>query len=560
MVSRLRKTNIWEILGGIVIILTILLLINKYIWQNTRSKVNLVNEIENSTSKYLNVKKRQKSIAANIIYTKNKNHPLRISRTVKINLSRNNDKWRLQNNNTSYFLVKKNNHLAIKNQESTKKFKVQIEKIGESQSFFGEADLDLPDNPRTNKIRIYEQEDYLPIFGYHYVSPDNKKIEGRRRQLEIHLSNFQRQIEFLTNKLGCRWITFAEAMEKYIIPQKKLPRYSCVMTIDDGHKDGYQYIFPVLKKFNIPATFYIISGFIGSPGYLTWEQLDEIYRQGNEIGAHTVSAEGLVKTDWFEKKEHRKFTKDDLIWQISQSKKQLEKEGYEVKTFAYPLGEWNKEIVDIIKNNGFIAARDTSRDHFTKDQRTPTTGMNSDFIWHMHYFKPELATNEELKNKMGYNSWWQFEDGYQVIKDKNKNIHRLSSLNDLTPKTYEVVSLPDKGDQIRNNFLLGNSGNFTLEIFASTGEIKSGAYSQLNNITIAIDNKKYETQKGQIKKCRIKSERYYCHFFVKAHLKAGQHTLDVTNNHNGFLRLDKFKIFREFNLKENYQLSIIEYE
>ncbi len=560
MASRLKKKKfLGEIFGGIFILLAIFLLVNKYVL-HSRSKINLANQVEQSVTKHLNARNRIKNITKNIEYTKRKNSQQKINNIIKVNLIKSGNQWLLNGGNTEYYLDNENEQLMIRSYDKSKKFKIRIEGIGESNSFSGKAKLDLPSNAQVNKIRIYEQEDYLPIFGYHYVSPDNKRIEKRRHFLEMHLSDFRRQVDYATNKLGCQWMTFGEAMEKYVIPEKKLPRYTCVMTFDDGHKDGYKYIFPVLKEFNVSATFYIISGFVGTPGYLTWKQLDEIYRQGNEVGAHTVSGEGLVRTDWFEKREHRKFTRKDLIWQITESKKQLQSEGYDTKTFAYPLGEWSDDIVNIIKKDGFIAVRDTSRDYTTLDPRAPAVGMNPDFIWHMNYYKPELATNQELKNKMGYSGWWQFEDGYQVNQDKNQNVHRLSSLKGLTPKTYELVSLPDKGDKITNKFLLGNGGDFTLEIFASTGEVGHGAYSYLNDIKVAIDNELYKTKAGQSKNCKIKSNRYYCSFFVEAPLKAGKHILSVTNNYTGFLRLDKFRLFREFDLKENYKLSIMEYE
>ncbi len=559
MVSWLKKKTFWEILAGIFVPVAIFLLVNKYIL-HSHSKINLANQVEESVVKHINTKNRIENINKNIEYTKKRNLKHKVSNIIKMNLTKDDDRWMLNGTNTEYFLSDEKGQLIIGSYNKNKRFKVKVEGIGESNSFQGKTKLDLPSNALAKKIRVYEQEDYLPIFGYHYVSPDDKKIEKRRHFLEMHLSDFHRQVDYATNELGCRWMTFGEAMEKYVIPEKKLPRHTCVMTFDDGHKDGYEYIFPVLKEFNVSATFYIISGFIGTPGYLTWEQLDEIYRQGSEVGAHTVSGEGLVKADWFEKREHRKFTHKDLVWQITESKKQLRAEGYDTKTFAYPLGEWNDEIVNVIKNDGFIAARDTSRDYTTLDPRAPAVGMNSDFIWHMNYFKPELATNKELKNKMAYSGWWQFEDGYQVEQDENQNIHRLSSLKDLTPKTYELVTLPDKGDKISNKFLLGNGGDFTLEIFASTGEVGHGAYSYLNDIKVTIDNKPYKTKAGQSKNCKLKSNRYYCSFSVEAPLKAGKHILSITNNYTGFLRLDKFRLFRELNLKESYKLSIMEYK
>jgi peptidoglycan/xylan/chitin deacetylase (PgdA/CDA1 family) len=42
-----------------------------------------------------------------------------------------------------------------------------------------------------------------------------------------------------------------------------LPKNAAVITFDDGYKDNYTNALPVLQKHNVPATFYITTGFIG---------------------------------------------------------------------------------------------------------------------------------------------------------------------------------------------------------------------------------------------------------------------------------------------------------
>jgi peptidoglycan/xylan/chitin deacetylase (PgdA/CDA1 family) len=559
MAQRLKKKFIiLEIIASSLIVVILFLLINKYLL-HSHTKSNIVNNIEQSISVYVYNKDRQAAVVDNIAYTTARMNKNEVVNTYALKLSNKNDKWTVRSDGISkYFLDIVGNQLSIDNVDKHKRFKVLVEGIGESTSFQGKAILDLPIEV-SKSFRIYEQEDYVPIFGYHYVSPDSSTIEERRHFLEMHISDFRKQIDYLTNKLNCRWITFGEVMETYVLQDKKIPRRTCVMTFDDGHKDSYKYIFPVLQEFDIPATFYIITDLVGTPGYVRWEQLDEMYRAGNEMGAHTASAEGLIKTDWFERKYHKQFTHDDLVWQITESKRRLEAEGYNPKTFAYPLGEWNNAVVQVIKNNGFIAARDTSRDYTTLDPRAPTVPRDSNIIWHMNYYKPEVDDVKTLQRKMGYNNWWQFEDGYWVDNYSNQNVQRLSSLGDLTKHTYEVVSLPDKLDQISKEFLLANSGEYTMEIFASTGEEKHGAYSYLSEIEVVIDGKVFELQEGNSEKCQLKSGRYYCSFFLQAPLDEGKHTLSVINNHSRFVRFDKFRLSREFTLKENYKLTILEY-
>ncbi len=138
-------------------------------------------------------------------------------------------------------------------------------------------------------------------------------------------------------------------------------------------------------------------------------------------------------------------------------------------------------------------------------------------------------------------------------------MHRFSSVKELTSKTYEIVELPNRGDSISNKFLLANEGKFTLEIFASTGEVGKGEYSYLKNIEITIDGQPVSLRAGNKKECRSLSNRYYCPFSLQIDLKVGKHLITTVNKYSRFLRLDKFRIFRELPLKESYKLHIIEY-
>ena len=174
----------------------------------------------------------------------------------------------------------------------------------------------------------------------------------------------------MTNTLGCRWLTLGELMENYVLKSEKIPKQACAINFDDGHKDGYTIIFPILKKYGVVATFYIITDSLGKQAYMTWEQVDELYRAGHEIGSHTLFGDSIVNTKWFEDKFGRVFDHKELVTQIKDSKEKLEKRGYEVKTFAYPLGEWNRDVVQVVKESGYIAARDTTRDYLISDRRT----------------------------------------------------------------------------------------------------------------------------------------------------------------------------------------------
>ena len=71
------------------------------------------------------------------------------------------------------------------------------------------------------------------------------------------------------------------------------------LTFDDGYANMMKNVLPVLQKDQLHGTFYIISGAINTDSkYMTWNQLQTLYQDGNEIGSHTVLHEALpqVKT------------------------------------------------------------------------------------------------------------------------------------------------------------------------------------------------------------------------------------------------------------------------
>jgi len=75
-----------------------------------------------------------------------------------------------------------------------------------------------------------------------------------------------------------------------------------VITFDDGYFSQYSKAFFLLKEYGMPATFFIITSFVGTTDYMTWEEIGEMasYSPGNgqqpffEFGSHTVDHRSLT--------------------------------------------------------------------------------------------------------------------------------------------------------------------------------------------------------------------------------------------------------------------------
>jgi len=72
----------------------------------------------------------------------------------------------------------------------------------------------------------------------------------------------------------------------------KLPPKSIAITIDGGYKDAFTNVFPILKRHQFPATFFIVPEFIGKGQLINgqpiqcmnWDGVGDIIRSGYEIG------------------------------------------------------------------------------------------------------------------------------------------------------------------------------------------------------------------------------------------------------------------------------------
>ena len=61
------------------------------------------------------------------------------------------------------------------------------------------------------------------------------------------------------------------------------------IALDDGRQSQYDYALPLLEAKGMHATFYVISGDVGTSGYLTVSELQNLQGNGNEIGSHSVT-------------------------------------------------------------------------------------------------------------------------------------------------------------------------------------------------------------------------------------------------------------------------------
>ena len=114
------------------------------------------------------------------------------------------------------------------------------------------------------------------------------------------------------------------------------------ITFDDGYADNAEIAAPLLDALDLPATFFVTTGYIGTerrfpwdaalpvrPPMMSWTQVRELHQTGFRIGSHTVSHPRLSALAGAE-----------LDLELRNSKQRLEAElGEEIVDFAFPFGQ-----------------------------------------------------------------------------------------------------------------------------------------------------------------------------------------------------------------------------
>jgi peptidoglycan/xylan/chitin deacetylase (PgdA/CDA1 family) len=141
-----------------------------------------------------------------------------------------------------------------------------------------------------------------------------------------------------------------EALAGLIRDKKRIPALSVAITLDDGYEDNYLYAFPILKKYGLPATIFIIVDEVGRPqnDRLSWEQIKVMQDSGLiTFGSHAFGPEPLVNIK----------SGEELRRQIFDSKKALEQRlGRRVCAFSYPEGSFNRQIRQLVIEAGYTMA------------------------------------------------------------------------------------------------------------------------------------------------------------------------------------------------------------
>jgi peptidoglycan/xylan/chitin deacetylase (PgdA/CDA1 family) len=198
------------------------------------------------------------------------------------------------------------------------------------------------------------------ILMYHMVRTHIKtsKFNG----LRVDPNMFEKQIKYLVDS-GWTFYTISELVQN----KDNLPEKSIAITFDDGYEDNFTNAFPILEKYNVKATIYLVvdrhdrewsskrkaknnSGELMHEPKLQDSQIQTMIDSGLiEIGSHTLTHDNL-STIGSEQKYN----------EIYKSKTKIE-ESFNIKcnAFCYPFGIMDNEDWKLVKDAGYTNATTT---------------------------------------------------------------------------------------------------------------------------------------------------------------------------------------------------------
>lgn len=170
------------------------------------------------------------------------------------------------------------------------------------------------------------------VFVYHRFGEDQYPSTN------IRLEQFDQQIAFLKAE-GFNFLSLDQFLN-HMKTNTAFPEKSILFTVDDAYKSVLTQAWPRLKKAGIPLTVFVATDVVdsGFKGYLSWDDIRALEKDGVAIGHHTASHMHMVH-------EGVAAAKANIEKASARFKAEL---GYVPRVFAYPYGEYSSAVKTLV--------------------------------------------------------------------------------------------------------------------------------------------------------------------------------------------------------------------
>jgi peptidoglycan/xylan/chitin deacetylase (PgdA/CDA1 family) len=211
-------------------------------------------------------------------------------------------------------------------------------------------------------VPMCQAADHAVILQYHNFSDETPPITS------VGLDAFIQHLDLLESTGFTVWPL--PAIIDSLNAGAQLPDRCAAITVDDAYENFLTGALPILEARNLPSTLFVPTGAVDDNyrGYLDWDQLRLLKERGVTIASH--GHDHLHMAD-------RLDGEDEATWRqrirrdIELSRERLTTElGVETVLFAYPYGEYNLQVKEIVGDLGLTAF----------GQQSGPLGRDSDFL------------------------------------------------------------------------------------------------------------------------------------------------------------------------------------
>jgi peptidoglycan/xylan/chitin deacetylase (PgdA/CDA1 family) len=236
----------------------------------------------------------------------------------------------------SYFALTGLNKTQEPKKEATTTSESKIKESTHSSSKSQAVATTDSNKPDTSKWISVQEEAWVPTLMYHHITPEITDSNC------LAPEDFESQLDALKK---ADYTTVSPEEAYLILTENKKPAKKVVcLTFDDGFDDFYKNAYPLLKKYNMKATSFVVTSFLNKVSYLTDQQVLEMKKSGLvSFQSHTVShqsMESLNVQGQLEQLQASKKHLDDLLQQ-------------DTLAVCYPSGKFNDNTAELATQAGY---------------------------------------------------------------------------------------------------------------------------------------------------------------------------------------------------------------
>jgi len=204
----------------------------------------------------------------------------------------------------------------------------------------------------------------VPVIMYHHILSKDSFIASS-------VENFDKQMKFISENY--KSLTSKE-FEDYKKGKISVPKNSVLITFDDGWRDNLEFAYPILKKYNLNATLFIITGWIDEASKKEYHFVERkhneckqiVKQRANEVVLNWKQVESMQ--DIFDIHSHTHFHRDDYFGKISleeelviSKEKIKQKLGFDTHHLCWPRGIYDENDIKLAKKLGYEVLYTTKR-------------------------------------------------------------------------------------------------------------------------------------------------------------------------------------------------------